>query len=188
MWAVIYQWFITRLQQLYCQCTGLESLQSCTKPSIPREQDSWGQHGSHLSPVGPRRAPCWPHEPCCQGMFVPVPMKQSWHVLTREPQEEINHTTKTNIVQQSCVHISSNVTRKYTKIGSTESLMPIKLGKPGCMSRIVDIEALLLKHQTISIHSAAAFCVGWLSYLNIIFLGNNLRKYHINLKVNSPVV
>ena len=24
-------------------------------------------HGAHLGPVGPRRAPCWPHEPCYQG-------------------------------------------------------------------------------------------------------------------------
>ena len=25
---------------------------------------SWGQHGAHLGPTGPRWAPCWPHEPC----------------------------------------------------------------------------------------------------------------------------
>ena len=24
--------------------------------------------GAHLGPTGPRRAPCWPHEPCYQGM------------------------------------------------------------------------------------------------------------------------
>ena len=28
-----------------------------------------GQHGAHLGPVGPRWAPCWPHEPCYQGHF-----------------------------------------------------------------------------------------------------------------------
>ena len=27
-----------------------------------REQSSWGQHRAHLCPVGPRWAPCWPHE------------------------------------------------------------------------------------------------------------------------------
>ena len=27
-------------------------------------QGSWGQHGAHLGPVGPRCAPCWPHELC----------------------------------------------------------------------------------------------------------------------------
>ena len=26
-----------------------------------------GQHGVNLGPVGPRRAPCWPHELCYQG-------------------------------------------------------------------------------------------------------------------------
>ena len=33
----------------------------------PRQQASQGQHGAHLGPVGPRWAPCWPHEPCYQG-------------------------------------------------------------------------------------------------------------------------
>ena len=27
----------------------------------------WGQHGAHLGPVGPKWAPCWPHNPCYQG-------------------------------------------------------------------------------------------------------------------------
>ena len=35
----------------------------------PRKQSSWGQHGAHLGPVGPRWAPCWPHEPCYQGCY-----------------------------------------------------------------------------------------------------------------------
>ena len=30
-------------------------------------QGSWGQHGAHLGPTGPRWAPCWPHEPCYLG-------------------------------------------------------------------------------------------------------------------------
>ena len=33
----------------------------------PRYQISWSQHGAHLGPIGPRWAPCWPHEPCSQG-------------------------------------------------------------------------------------------------------------------------
>ena len=32
-----------------------------------RKQSSWGQYGAHLGPVGPRWAPCWPHEPYYQG-------------------------------------------------------------------------------------------------------------------------
>ena len=36
---------------------------------LPRQQSSWGQHGAHLGPVGPRWAPCWSHEPCKQGSF-----------------------------------------------------------------------------------------------------------------------
>ena len=33
----------------------------------PWWQGSWGQHGAHLGPTGPRWAPCWPHEPCYLG-------------------------------------------------------------------------------------------------------------------------
>ena len=31
-------------------------------------QGSWGKHGAHLGPVGPRWAPCWPREPYYQGL------------------------------------------------------------------------------------------------------------------------
>ena len=36
----------------------------------PRQQSSWGQHGAHLGPVGPRWAPCWPHEPRYLGSYL----------------------------------------------------------------------------------------------------------------------
>ena len=39
--------------------------------SVPRYQGSWGLHGAHLGPTGPRWAPCWPHEPCYQGCINP---------------------------------------------------------------------------------------------------------------------
>ena len=29
-------------------------------------------HGAHLGPVGPRWAPCWPHQPCYQGNVLPT--------------------------------------------------------------------------------------------------------------------
>ena len=34
-------------------------------------QCSWGQHGAHLGPTGPRLAPCWPHELCYLGWRAP---------------------------------------------------------------------------------------------------------------------
>ena len=37
--------------------------------SYLRKQSSWGQHAAQLGPVGPRWAPCWPHEPCFRGAF-----------------------------------------------------------------------------------------------------------------------
>ena len=43
---------------------------SCVKysPMYLRWQGSLGKHGAHLGPVGPRWAPCRPHEPCYQGL------------------------------------------------------------------------------------------------------------------------
>ena len=35
--------------------------------STPWKHGSWGQHGAHLGPTGPRWAPCWPHELCYLG-------------------------------------------------------------------------------------------------------------------------
>ena len=35
--------------------------------SHPYSEGSWGQHGAHMGPTGPRWAPCWPHEFCYLG-------------------------------------------------------------------------------------------------------------------------
>ena len=54
-------------------CGGLHNMEAKTKwqPSAwrPRQQSSWGPPGGHLGHVGPRWAPCWPHEPGYQGTF-----------------------------------------------------------------------------------------------------------------------
>ena len=34
------------------------------------DSSSWGQHGADLGPVGPRWAPCWPHEPLLSRQFM----------------------------------------------------------------------------------------------------------------------
>ena len=31
---------------------------------------TWGQHGAHLGPTGPRWVPCWPHESCYLGWLI----------------------------------------------------------------------------------------------------------------------
>ena len=49
---------------------------------LPRYQSSWGQHGAHLGPVGPRWAPCWPHDPCYLGMV--------WGVRSRATHIDVN--------------------------------------------------------------------------------------------------
>ena len=44
----------------------------------PWYQDSWGHHGAHLGPIGPRGAPCWPHELCYLG---PQTLTVRWRLL-----------------------------------------------------------------------------------------------------------
>ena len=54
----------------------------------PKQQSSWGQHGAHLGPVGPRWAPCWPHEPCYRGYLIfmmGLPKLLIWHLYDDPP-------------------------------------------------------------------------------------------------------
>ena len=60
----------------------------------PRQQNSWGQHGAHLGPVGPRRAPSWPHEPCYQGCFLEFHGRTLHLVILRCT--EITYTVKSS--------------------------------------------------------------------------------------------
>ena len=49
----------------------------------PRQQSSLGQHGAQLGPIGPRLAPCWPHEPCYQGHdTIMMPLLRQYDVAT----------------------------------------------------------------------------------------------------------
>ena len=40
------------------------------KTLYPQIAKFMGQHGAHLGPLGPRWAPCWPHEPYYQGVYL----------------------------------------------------------------------------------------------------------------------
>ena len=51
--------------------------------TIPRLQSSWGQHGAHLGPTGPRWDPCWPHESCYKGLYLSSIPKKNWESSER---------------------------------------------------------------------------------------------------------
>ena len=53
-------------------CLSMDSFTQFLK--TPWKQGSWGQHGAHLGPTGPRWAQCWPHELCYLGMYDSI-----WH-------------------------------------------------------------------------------------------------------------
>ena len=56
VWTVINSGFVASRQRELCRKSQITNFMGPT----------W----AHLGPVGPRWAPCWPHEPCCQGCFI----------------------------------------------------------------------------------------------------------------------
>ena len=53
---------LLRLPRQFCDFPLIKLLSKQFKQ--PCQQGSWGQHGAHLGPTGPRWTPCWPHELC----------------------------------------------------------------------------------------------------------------------------
>ena len=51
----------------------------------PRQQSSWGQHGAHLGPVGPRWTPCWPHE-----LAIRLYTEEATYVIYESTRRDIN--------------------------------------------------------------------------------------------------
>ena len=82
---------------LHCACNYPSMLVSelihGSKGKVHRWQNSWGQHGAHLGPVGPGWAPCWPHAggPWFSdlGLIDPVAAKWPW----RKTKPKKHHST-----------------------------------------------------------------------------------------------
>ena len=68
----------------------MSRLYQVRRTCLPWEQGSWGQHGAHLGPTGPRLAPSWPHELCYLGYLVP----------------NLPHTVLTVFPHPTCFHFS----------------------------------------------------------------------------------
>ena len=47
--------------------------------TYPEKRSSWGQHGAHLGPTGPRWAQCWSHELGYLGDFKPGRGPKPWN-------------------------------------------------------------------------------------------------------------
>ena len=62
--------FRSRCIKMWCDLVAeVHHIYEMTLKTVPPwKQGSWGQHGAHLGPTGPRWAPCWPHEPCNLGI------------------------------------------------------------------------------------------------------------------------
>ena len=74
-----------------------------TRPQLnPWQQGSWGQHGSHLGPTGPRWAPCWPHELCCLGSIASI-----------EIQAHTNKTGYCTTIHANCGWYKKKEIRKF---------------------------------------------------------------------------
>ena len=59
----------------------------------PWQQNSWGQHGAHLGPTGPRWDPCWPHELCYLGCSIYHYITQGTAMTVAEHVSDFNLTT-----------------------------------------------------------------------------------------------
>ena len=66
MISCLYQWFIWNALYAWCFLKNIFEVSGHWNNYQPREQDSWGQQGAHLGPVGPRWATSWAHEPYYQ--------------------------------------------------------------------------------------------------------------------------
>ena len=71
------------------------------------EQSSWGQHGAHLGPVGPRWAPYCPHEPCYQGSYTTCHIHQGGRYW------ELDNSIFNNCRSNVCI-MSHKKTTRYT--------------------------------------------------------------------------
>ena len=69
-----------------------------------------GQHGAHLGPVGPRLAPCWPHEPCYQGCWSSS-QKGSVAALSHRWADDIVGKSDTGVIRALPKEISLNMKR-----------------------------------------------------------------------------
>ena len=62
---------------------------------------SWSHHGAHLGPVGPRWAPCWPHQPCYQG-------KEIWNRLGDVSRNPFHSLWAPNYWKHTCYFCMNN--------------------------------------------------------------------------------
>ena len=68
-WCFCCRWFCS-CGRCYIMRLVVICLSFCESMNSFRDsKNSWGQHGVHLGPTGPRWAPCGPHELCYLGLF-----------------------------------------------------------------------------------------------------------------------
>ena len=96
---------------------------------LPREQSSWGQHGAHLGPVGPRWAPCWSHEPCCQGVLAVL-----YRAMLSTEVNNVYEIIHDLLCNHHCAHWRHNslyhwiyIYSKYALINRLQTTMPCQI-------------------------------------------------------------
>ena len=105
-------------------------------PSCPWKQGSWGQHGGHLGPTGPRWAPCWPHElcylGCSPGLIFPDKIRFPLHSIhIQNKSHRINtHTfiylcsSNTDVVQATYFHSRTHTEHSVCPVCVRRSASP----------------------------------------------------------------
>ena len=100
-----------------------------------------------------------------------------------------------NLVQKRTIFLQENACKKLVcnmvDVCSDRSILThIQLETHGCVLSTVDTDALVLKHQGISIHRADQIfiVIGPISFRNRTIIGDNTKKRNYILNKNHPVV
>ena len=72
-------------------------------------------HGAHLGPIGPRWAPCWPHEPCYLGWHLLLHMieKKVYLEITKRWKSVKNSRTTDVVLNSRNVHLNLDVNHRH---------------------------------------------------------------------------
>ena len=141
--------------------------------NTPDSKSSCGQHGARLGSVGPRWAPCWPHEPCYQGhVYI---MIRGWiyrfvniKVLILTRCQWHNHQKVKVEERATTCRLQSNITKRATCIvlDSISGLLLFSTSTLSTVSKLCSVLHVLQKYGGIGVVGFCCYCGDWSSQIS----------------------
>ena len=119
---------------------------------------SWGQHGAHLGPVGPRWAPCWPHEPCYLGSYT---MHNNIAGMIHE-QIGVEYYWPLECLIKSLFMLTSNRHQRSALLAICDGNPPVTGGFPSQRASNVESMSISWCHHEEESSGIYADCILWL--------------------------